>query len=160
MDLDTGFARAMEVVLDKVVLGVLVGKCGFRSEEVVVFGFGQGGMVGLAIARQLQLQVQMDAGLLGGVISIGGPLPEGFRMKSDGKEKCKTAVLVLGGAARSAVTVSAAQRIKEAFADAQFVKWQKHGDGMPRSREEMLPIMQFFAQRLRSRAPEGMVEVG
>jgi hypothetical protein len=32
---------------------------------------------------------------------------------------------------------------------------------MPRSREEMLPIMRFFARRLRSRGgvPEGAVEV-
>ncbi len=34
-------------------------------------------------------------------------------------------------------------------------------DSMPRSREEMLPIMRFFARRLRSRGgvPEGAVEV-
>lgn len=51
--------------------------------------------------------------------------------------------------------------MRERFQDVEYVKWAKSEDSMPRSREEMLPIMKFFARRLRSRAgvPEGAVEV-
>ena len=44
----------------------------------------------------------------------------------------------------------------------EYHKWDRAGDGMPRNRDEMLPIMRFFARRLRSRkgVPEGSIEVG
>jgi hypothetical protein len=53
-------------------------------------------------------------------------------------------------------------RLKGAFAEVEYVKWEKADDGMMRNREEMLPVMKFFARRLRSRAgvPEGGMEVG
>lgn len=158
MDLDSGFRRAVEVVVTRVVREVLVGKCGFRARDVLVFGFGQGGMVGLAAAMELGKVEEGEKGVFGGVISVGGPLPEGSR-KKEGEEKCKTPVLVLGGSSRSLITVTAAQKIKESFGDVQFVQWKRPGDGMPSNREEMLPIMQFLAKRLRSRAPPGTIEI-
>jgi len=154
MDVDTGFNKASEVVATRIIRDVLVQKCAFRTDEILIYGFGQGGMVGLAAARKLQ----EEKSFFGGVITIGGPLAEGSR-KKEAEEKCKTPVLVLGGSSRSLITVSAARRIKESFGDVQFVQWKRAGDGMPSNREEMLPIMQFFAKRLRSRAPRGTVEI-
>jgi len=111
-------------------------------------------MVALAAAREMGAAEGM---VLGGAVSVGGPLPASSTVTGEGR--CRTPALVLGGSSRSLVTVSAAQRIKSAFGDVQFVQWRKAGDGMPANREEMLPVMQFFARRLRSRALPGTVEI-
>ncbi|RMJ20480.1 phospholipase Carboxylesterase, partial [Aspergillus sp. HF37] len=46
LDMDAGFAKALRFVVDEVILGALVAKCGCRLREIVVLGFGQGGMLG------------------------------------------------------------------------------------------------------------------
>ena len=96
----------------------------------------------------------------GGVIAIGARLPASFSPLA-GKGKARTPVLVCGGSRSAQVTRSAIDRIKESFVDVEYVKWEKGDDGMMRNREETLPIMRFFARRLRSRAgvPEGAVEI-
>ena len=68
---------------------------------------------------------------------------------------------MLGGSRSTQVTRSAVDGLKRRFGDLEYVKWEKGEDSMPRSREEMLPIMKFFARRLRSRAgvPEGAMEI-
>jgi len=78
------------------------------------------------------------------------------------RPKLKTPVLLLGGSTNSIVTPSSVSKLKDVFEFAEYKQWKKAGDGMPSNREEMLPIMQFFAQRLRSRrgVPEGSVEIG
>jgi hypothetical protein len=48
---------------------------------------------------------------------------------------------------------------KRRFEAVEYVRWEREGDGMPRSREEMLPVMRFLARRLRMAVPEGMEEV-
>jgi hypothetical protein len=52
--------------------------------------------------------------------------------------------------------------LKARFGEVEYIKWGKAGDGMPTNREEMVPIMRFFARRLKSRAgvPVGAVELG
>ena len=93
----------------------------------------------------------------GGIVSIGGALPTST--SSNGKPK--TPVLVCGGSRSSQVTRSAVDRLKGAFVEVEYVKWDKPDDSMMRNREEMLPVMKFFARRLRSRSgvPDGAVEV-
>lgn len=126
----------------------------------------------------------------GGVVSIGGRLPsdalnpkpsregeENSKGKEksggsgigkekgngpgNGKRKNPTPVLLCGGSKSTQVTRGAVDTLKERFAEVEYVRWQKADDGMPRSREEMLPVMRFLARRLRSRrgVPEGAVEV-
>lgn len=94
---------------------------------------------------------------LGGIVSIGGRLPS----SSKSGPRSKTPVLLCGGSRSGQVTKSAIERLKERFVDVEYVKWSKNEDSMPKSREEMLPIMKFFARRLKSRAgvPEGAVEI-
>ena len=117
----------------------------------MLFGFGQGAMAALATASSMVEE-------LGGVVSIGGPLPS----SNASAKSTKTPVLVLGGSSSTFITRTALDRLKAAFKNVEYQKWTREGDGMPRNRDEMLPIMRFFASRLRSTAgvPEGSVEVG
>jgi predicted esterase len=155
MDMDTGFKASTRLVLDKVIREGLIGKCGYQAREIVIFGFGQGAMVGLQAAAELY------GDGLGGVVSIGGILSHSLPLKALEK-KSKTPVLVCKAAKKSAVTDSATSKLKDAFQYVEVKEWKKSGDGMPSSREEMLPIMQFFARRLRSMrgVPAGSVEIG
>ncbi|KAI9775421.1 MAG: hypothetical protein M1839_001116 [Geoglossum umbratile] len=152
LDVDAGFERAMGLVKEDVVRRGLLEKCGYEGRDVFVFGFGQGGMVGLAMAASVQL---------GGVVSIGGPLPSSELTPSLASGKAKTPVLVLGGSSNTLIGASAVSKMKGVFESVEYKSWSKPHDSMPGSREEMLPIMQFFGGRLRSRrgVPEGSIEV-
>jgi predicted esterase len=151
IELDVGFQKIEKIILEDVVKGALMQKCRFLARNILFLGFGQGGMVALHIASSAS---DLE---FGGVVSIGGRLP------GNGKEglKSKTPVLVLGGSKSTQVTRSAVDGLKRRFEDVEYVKWEKGDDSMPRSREEMLPIMKFFARRLRSRAgvPEEAMEI-
>jgi len=155
MDLDTGFRRSTKLVLEQVIRDGLVQSCGYKTREILLFGFGQGGMVALNMAAELGSEE------LGGVISIGGVIPEKAPLPEDGK-KSRTPVLVCKGNRSSAVKESNARRLKDTFDFVELKEWKKVGDGMPNSRDEMMPIMQFFARRLRSMkgVPKGSVEIG
>lgn len=155
MDVDAGFARAKTLIGEKAIDKGLVQNCGYRRSDVVLFGFGQGGMVALAVAASLG-----QAEALNGVISVGGPLPSSI--PSPGAQKLKTPVLILGGNSASLITHSALARIKNTFEFVETVSWERKGDSMPRNREELLPIMRFLAGRLRSRRGvlKGSVEIG
>lgn len=172
--MDSGFGRATRLIVEDVVRGVLVRKCGYRLREVLVLGFGQGGMVGLVAARELgkvprvssaeeegergEERKKEDAGELAGVISIGAPYP---LSGSTTGPKNRTPVLLVASRDSAAVTDSAIQRTRNGFEFVELHRWVRKGDGMPRSREEMMPVMQFFARRLRSRqgVPEDAVEI-
>lgn len=151
MDFDAGFENATRIIGRDSISKVLVEKCSYPPRNIILFGLGQGGMAAFATAQSISEE-------LGGVVSIGGPLPISLRPR----EKNKTPVLVLGGSSNTMITQSAVNRIKTAFANVEYHKWAKSGDGMPSNREEMLPIMKFFARRLKSRSgvPEGSVEIG
>jgi predicted esterase len=154
MDTDTGFKASTTIVLDAIIRNGLIGKCGYKAREIMIFGFAQGGMVGLQAAAELAGEE------LGGVVSIGGPLSLSVALKALEK-KSKTPVFVCKAARGSAVTDGAMSRLKEAFEFVEIKEWKKIGDGMPSSREEMMPIMQFFARRLRSTSgvPSGSFEL-
>ena len=156
LDPDAGFEKST-ALLKEVVDGVLVQKCGCKKREIHLLGLGQGGMAGLAFAAG-------DEGGLGGVISVGGALPTGVTaptVKEVGREpKARTPVLLTGGERGTFVTKSGVERTKNAFEAVEYVKWAREGDGMARSREEMMPLMRFWGRTLRSGVPEGAVEVG
>ena len=154
MDVDTGFKTSTKLILDSVIKEGLLSKCGYKAREIVIFGFAQGGMVGLQAAAEFEGQE------LGGVISVGGVLSLSLSLRALGK-KSKTPILVCKGSRGSAVSDSAVSKLKDAFEFVEIKEWQKKGDGMPSNRDEMLPIMQFFARRLRSTrgVPAGSVEL-
>ncbi|KAF2125474.1 alpha/beta-hydrolase [Dothidotthia symphoricarpi CBS 119687] len=154
MDVDTGFKAATRLLLDKIIREGLINKCGYKAREIIIFGFAQGAMVALQAAAEI------GSDELGGVISIGGTLSLSLPLKAlEGKRK--TPVLVCKASRQSAVTDSAISKLKDAFEFIEIKEWKKVGDGMPSSRDEMLPIMQFLARRLRSMrgVPAGSVEL-
>ena len=150
MDLDTGFDKATRILKDDVICKGLIQNCNYQPRNILLFGFGQGGMAALATTVGLDEE-------LGGVISIGGPMPTSLTTT----RKSKTPLLVLGGSSNTLITKSAIVRLNTAFENVEYHKWDKSGDGMPGSRTEMLPIMKFFARRLKSRSgvPEGSQEI-
>lgn len=96
-------------------------------------------------------------GELGGVVSIGGPLPAGAPASSS--TKSKTPVIVCSGVDSPWVTSSVEEKLKKNFEHVQLSRYRRKGDTMPQNRDEMMPVMQFFARRLRQPAPIGTVEV-
>lgn len=197
MDLDTGFTKSTSLILDNLIQESLVAKCRYKLREILLFGFGQGGMVALDVAGRLEHGQQQqqpskpfkpppgtggslsmgqtdyklsdatgdpkkDFNLpqeLGGVISIGGHIPHTTPPPT--KSKYKTPTLLCKAQKGSLVKDYHLDRLKDLFENVEIINWKKTGDSMPRNREEMMPIMQFFARRLRSMrgVPEGSVEL-
>lgn len=151
MDYDTGFSKAVKFIRQDVIEVGLVKKCGYKLREIMILGFGQGAMAAIATATSIAEE-------LGGIVSIGGSLPSSCTSAN----AVKTPVLVLAGSSNTLITRTALDKLNAAFQSVEYQKWNRAGDGMPRNRDEMLPIMRFFAHRLRSRAgvPEGSAEVG
>ncbi|KAJ5280367.1 hypothetical protein N7478_005739 [Penicillium angulare] len=162
LDMDAGLTRSTDTIVKDVIRGVLIQKCGYRPREILVFGFGQGGMAGLSVARELGVSGEkegVDREPLAGVVSVGAPYPlSGLRAGS----KNRTPVLLVSGRDSVPVSGAAVNRTKEVFEFVEVSRYVRRGDGMPSNRDEMMPVMQFFARTLRSRqgVPEGSVELG
>jgi predicted esterase len=88
LDMDAGFKAATRLILESVIRDGLIGKCGYKAREIMIFGFAQGGMAGLQAAAEL------EGNELGGVVSIGSGLSLSLPLKALEK-KSKTPVLVL-----------------------------------------------------------------
>jgi predicted esterase len=144
--------KAISLVGD--VVGTLREKCGFSERQIHLMGYGQGGSVALAAVLHGNAE-------LGGVVDIGGPLNNS---SPNTALKNKTPVLLLGGrggAFGNDEQSSPIKRVKENFGFVEAKLWKRREDSLPKSREDALPLMQFFARRLRSRrgVPEDAVEV-
>ncbi|KAL4967758.1 alpha/beta hydrolase [Aspergillus stella-maris] len=169
LDIDAGFAKSTKLLLEKIIRDVLVEKCGYKSRDIMILGFGQGGMLGLVLAEELSSSSSSsssssDSGEMGGMISIGAPYPLTLSSKpksQDKKSKSRTPILILSGRDSEVVTESAIKRTKDVFEFVETHEYKRRGDTMPRSREEMMPVMRFFGRRLRSwtGVPEGAVEI-
>ena len=149
MNFDPGFTRAVKIIQQDIIVEGLIRKCGYKPGEIMLLGFGQGAMAALATAASMVEQ-------LGGIVSIGGPLPS----SNTSTRAIKTPVLVLGGSSSTLITRTALDKLRATFQNVEYQKWDRPGDGMPHNKDEMLPIMRFFARRLRSRAgvPDGSLE--
>lgn len=139
--------------MEGLVRGVLVGECGWEMSDVLVFGFGQGGSLGLGMASRLRMGRRVEDVTEGereegkafkGVVSIGGPLPASMVPSVSARPKSRTSVLVVQ------LEEEKAEVVKGEFEDVRVVNWRRREVGMPRDRDEMLPIMKFFADRLNS----------
>lgn len=161
LDMDAGFALATKVLVTEVLRDTLLGKCGYRAREILVLGFGQGGMLGLLGAREFARSVQAQGDedrSLAGVVSIGAPYP---LSGSTVGEKSRMPVLLVAGRESPDVTEGTVRRTKQVFEFVEVHRYSRRDDGMPRNRDEMMPVMQFFARRLRSwqGVPEGSMEI-
>lgn len=154
---------AVKLVADDVVASTLLGKFKYRPDQIHLFGFGQGGAV--AVAVPLHVSLTAVASSLGGVMSIGGGIPLSLTV-ADGvsaKGKVRTPLLLLSGSKSSlaATGSSPLKRVKDAYEFVEYHRWKKADDSMPKNRDEVLPMMQFWARRLRSRrgVPDDAVEL-
>ncbi|KAK4122310.1 alpha/beta-hydrolase [Parathielavia appendiculata] len=162
VDADPGFETAKQWVMEQLVGEVLVGKCGWEVGDVMLFGFGQGGSLALGLASMLRMGKRVEdvteedgkdkerGRKFKGVVSIGGGLPMSMVPTVSGLGKAKTAVLVCCGRESEAVDEDAVDLLKREFEAVKVVRWKRADDGMPRNREEALPMIQFFAERLRN----------
>ncbi|KAL4883070.1 Alpha/Beta hydrolase protein [Aspergillus karnatakaensis] len=170
LDMDAGFEKASKLLVEDIVRDILVKKCGYALREILLWGFGQGGVLGVVCAERvhgLGLDIVGDGsgkGELGGIISIGGAYPlslVGKRTGGSAKGKSRTPILLIAGRDSDVVTEGAVKRTKDVFEFVETHHYSRRGDTMPRSREEMMPIMRFLGRRLRSwqGVPEGSVEI-
>lgn len=141
LDDDPGFSKAEALIMNSLVRETLIDKCGWEMADVILFGFGQGGSLALGLASKQRGATSSFKG----VVSIGGPLPHSMVPTVSGaREKSKTSVLLcqLDGDAVDAA--------KKEFVDVEAVRWKRRDVAMPRDRDEVFPIMKFFADRLRA----------
>ena len=151
LEMDACFSKTSKILREDIIEQALMGKCSYKAREIMLFGLGQGGMAALGAISSMPCE-------LAGVISIGGPFPSSATSTA---RSSPTPVLLLGGSSNTALTAQTIHDTKEIFKEMRYHRWNRSGDGMPRSREEMLPLMQFLARRMRSQqgVPEGSVEV-
>lgn len=155
IDADPGFDKASRLVMEKLVKGTLVDKCGWEMNDILFFGFGQGGSLALGVASRLRTVERIidisdgdDATKqkLGktckGVVSIGGPLPLSMVPSLSSREKSSTPVLVVQ------LDEDEVDVVKREFKEVRVVNWKRKEVAMPRDREEMFPIMKFLADQL------------
>ena len=158
LDPDSPLTKSAKLVAG-VLQDVLIAKLNFTPLQIHLFGFGQGGSVALSALLEPDLMVTT----LGSVVSIGGPLAISANDSSSITKK-KTPILLLGGSKGALIRdqESLVKRVKTNFEFVEYHAWKKNEDSMPTSREEVLPMMQFLAQRLRSLrgVPQTAVEVG
>lgn len=161
LDPDPGFNKAADLIFERLINETLVGKCGWKTSDILFFGFGQGGSLALGLASKLRVGPRVeevtegantgtDSKSFKGVVSIGGPLPSSMIPSLSARAKSKTPVLVCRSGSSDGVDEDAVDTLKREFVDVRITNWKKPDDSMPRNRDEMLPIMKFFAERLRS----------
>ncbi|EXJ70127.1 uncharacterized protein A1O5_07200 [Cladophialophora psammophila CBS 110553] len=160
LDLDSPLTKSVDLVAQDVILKVLIEKFKYRPDHIHLFGFGQGGSVALTVPLHPLIISSQPA--LGGVISVGGALSLSAPLAGT-KSRNKTPVLILSGSKspHAAVGSSPLSRIKSAYEFVTYHQWKKADDSMPKDRGEVLPMMQFWARRLRSRrgVPDDAIEI-
>lgn len=159
LDQDPGFTKAADFVLKKLIHDILVDRCGWELGDILFYGYGQGGQLALGLASKVRESPKVEeikedtketAKAFKGVVSIGGSLPGSMVPGLSTRDSSKTPILVCRGRESEAVDDDAVDLLKKEFVDVKVKDWNRAGDTMPESRDEMLPIMDFFAERLRS----------
>jgi predicted esterase len=160
IDTDPGFEKAAKAVLDGLIGEMLVGKCGWRLDDILLLGYGQGGSLALGLASRVRMgqggsrvvEVKEGEQEMGtafkGVVSVGGPLPMSMVPTISARAKAATPVLVCCGSQSQAVDEDAVETLNKEFASVKIERWKRPDDGMPRNRDEAVPLMEFFADRL------------
>lgn len=142
--------------------------CGWRLNQIHLFGFAQGGTVCAEFALDVwkkSLSVATDSpppGTLGSVVSISGPLLSYPTLS----RHCPTPILVFHRPSPSeeALPKDAMTSFKKGFSNLAVIEAKKGKGGMPGSREEWEGIMRFWSERLGRRMPsqdgeDGLYEV-
>lgn len=164
LDADPGFSKAFDLVMQRLIRETLLEKCGWQLSDILLFGYGQGGSLALGLASKVRAESRVEevndadardgqasntSETFKGVVAIGGALPSSMVPTLSARPKATTPVLICYGSSCEDVDEDAVDILKQEFSDVREVKWKKANSTMPASREEMLPIMEFFAKRLR-----------
>lgn len=141
---DEGFLEASEAILANVIKASLIVNCGFAPHDILLIGHGQGGMAAMATAAL------WDDVELGGVVSIGGPLPS--YVQSDSTKRIKTPALAMGGGL-GRLTNRALNCIKARFICVDTYICAGAHDTLLEDEESRRPLLErlleFLAHRLR-----------
>ena len=135
----------------------LVQDCGWPTNKINLFGFGQGGsLVAEFGLRWWNAKQGMPRNThFASIVSVAGPLlsyPTPSR-------PCPTPILVFHRPSEATGLFSAdITSFKKGFTNVQEVKGGK-GDGMPRSRAEWEDIMRFWSENLSRQQIDGLYEV-
>lgn len=140
------------------VLNHLIQYCQWPPGRIHLLGFAQGGSVAGESGvkwwkSEIQEQVLTPPRPLGSIVSISGPLLEYPTLS----KLCATPILVFHRPA-SADSKIAVSEFHKAFVGITEVK-RGGDDGMPRSKDEWTPIMEFWSRHLGRRQVEGLYEV-
>ncbi|KAL5486086.1 SAC7 [Sanghuangporus weigelae] len=159
------------VSLLRSVISHLTSACSWKTQQIHLFGFAQGGSVALETCiaiwksrpRLLPGGTQSDEeaeanATLGSVISIGGPLLLHHAISTP----CATPLLFLHRAPPSALALDGSGTQLAALRKL-FGKWREvklgSGESMPASREEWQPVMEFWSERLVRRVQDGGLDI-
>ena len=134
------FIQTSTVILDQIIKDVLMSKCHFQPQNIVLLGYREGGMAALAAAASWQ------GFELGGVISIGGPMPDYVQLEPG--VRAKTPALIIGGALGE-MNAAALQLIQKSFIYTHTDIRKGEHDLIPETKEQLKPLLDFFAHRLR-----------
>ena len=134
------FIQTSTVILDQVIKDVLMSRCRFQPQNIVILGHGEGGMAALAAAASWQ------GFELGGVVSIGGPMPHYVQPESG--VRARTPALIIGGALGE-INAAALQLIQKSFMYTDTDIRNREDDLIPETQEQLKPLLDFFAHRLR-----------
>ncbi|KAL8942731.1 MAG: hypothetical protein Q9216_001479 [Gyalolechia sp. 2 TL-2023] len=137
---EKGFLKSSATVLE-IIKTSLISNCGFTPRDILIVGHGQGGMAAMATAA-LWNEVE-----LGGVVSIGGPLPPYIRL--DSSKPIKTAVLAVGGSLGNLSSDRALDCIKARFICVDVSIIEGANDNVLDRDESMNALLAFLAHRLR-----------
>ena len=151
LDIDHGFSKSTAIIEGNLINEGLIKQCGYDPKEIMLLGFGQGGVAALAAAASIKEE-------LAGVITIGGPFPLSARATAI---STSTPVILLGGSSTTSLTPQRIDDTKAIFKNVEYHQFERPGDGMPTNRDETFPIMRFLARRLRSQigVPKGSFAV-
>ncbi|KAL5525703.1 hypothetical protein ACEPAG_7040 [Sanghuangporus baumii] len=154
------------VSLLRSVISHLTSACSWKTQQIHLFGFAQGGSVALETCiaiwksrpRLLPGGTQSDEeaeanATLGSVISVGGPLLLHHAISTP----CVTPLLFLHRAPPSTIALDGLgtqlAALRKLFGKFREVKFGS-GESMPASREEWEPVMEFWSERLVRRKVE------
>ncbi len=163
LDADPGFDRAVRLVDERLLRGVLIERCGWRYDDVLLFGFGQGGTFALALAVRLAISSRLSSSSsppssplpsssFKGIVAIAPAVPSAVATGLPAGTRLATPLLVCGPAGGDAVSAETLALLRQRFVSVEKAAWaraREDDNGMPRCRAEMLPIMQFLAAHLR-----------
>lgn len=141
--------------MEKLIGELLIEKCGWEMRDIIFFGFGQGGSLALGLAASLNKTPRITDVSEGestspgskkfkGAVSLGGPLPQSMVSTITNRNKSSTSVLVCQ------LDEDAVDAVKREFDDVKVVQWKRPEVSMPMNRDEVLPLMQFFADKLKN----------